>query len=96
VAAKHVAPAPAIAASTIPTPAALPPANAERYRPVSAANVLYELKDEGQVYTADNTPGRRMRYRYLDTYTWKNPKNNASLKWSIPRDEVRVVPVNLN
>lgn len=72
-----------------------PVAPASTYRPVRASNVLYDLKDEGVVYLDDRTPARQMRYRYLDTYTWKNPKNNASVKWSMPRDEVRVMPASL-
>ena len=73
-----------------------PMADADRYQPVAAANVLYDLKDEGRVYVDGTTPARRLRYRYLDTYTWKNPRNNASLKWSVPRDEIRVLPASLN
>ena len=68
----------------------------DSYQPVTATNVLYDLKDEGQVYVDGTTPARRLRYRYLDTYTWKNPRNNASLKWSMPRDEIRVLPASLN
>lgn len=68
----------------------------DRYQPVAAANVLYDLKDEGTVYVDGDTPARRLRYRYLDTYTWKNSRNNASLKWSVPRDEIRVIPASLN
>ena len=67
-----------------------------RYQPVEATNVLYDLKDEGRVYVDGDTPARRLRYRYLDTYTWKNPRTNASLKWSVPRDEIRVLPASLN
>jgi hypothetical protein len=66
------------------------------YQPVAASNVLYDLKDEGLVKTEDNADARRVRYRYLDTYTWKNPKSNASLKWSVPRDEIRLVSATLN
>jgi hypothetical protein len=76
-----------------------PPLNAarsDRYQPVTASNVLYDLKDEGAVYVDGDTPARRVRYRYLDTYTWKNPRNNASLKWSVPRDEIRVLPASMN
>lgn len=72
------------------------PASTGRYRPVRAANVLYDLQDEGPVELEDQTPARRLRYRYVDTYTWQNPATNASLKWSVPREEVRVVPVRLN
>jgi hypothetical protein len=64
------------------------------YRPVKAANLLYDLQDEGLVLLEDNTPGRRVRARYVDTYTWKNPATNASVKWSVPREEVRVLPAN--
>lgn len=94
-------PATAVGASVAAAPssnqvAAVEPAAAtNKFRPVRASNVLYDLKDEGVVYLDDNTPARQMRYRYLDTYTWRNPKSNASLKWSMPRDEVRVVPASL-
>ncbi|HLP24930.1 MAG TPA: hypothetical protein VK477_04585 [Acidobacteriota bacterium] len=75
-----------------PTPAPRALAARDTYRPVKAANVLYDLQDEGPVLLEDNTPARRVRARYVDTYTWKNPTTNASLKWSVPRDEVRVMP----
>lgn len=81
-----------------PLPDAPPRALAARdtYRPVKAANVLYDLQDEGPVMLDDNTPARRIRARYVDTYTWKNPATNASLKWSVPRDEVRVMPASFH
>ena len=81
---------------TPPVQPAANPAETPAYQPVAAANVLYDLKDEGLVYVDGTTPARRLRYRYLDTYTWKNPRNNASLKWSVPRDEIRVLPASLN
>src|SRR5258708_24505744 len=72
------------------------PASRDRYPPVTATNVLYDLKDEGLVQVDGDTAARRLRYRYLDTYTLKNPKRNASLKWSVPRDEIRVLPTSFN
>lgn len=72
------------------------PVVADSYRPVKAANLLYDLQDEGLVLLEDNTPARRVRARYVDTFTWKNPATNASLKWSVPRDEVRMVPARFN
>ena len=74
----------------------LVPARADRYHPSSASNVLYDLTDEGAVDVGDELPARRLRYRYLDTYTWKDPRGHASLKWSVPRDEVRIIPARLN
>lgn len=68
----------------------------DRYQPVAAANVLYDLKDEGPATIDGDTSARRVRYRYLDTYTWKNSRGNASLKLSVPRDEIRVIPASFN
>lgn len=62
-------------------------------KPVAAENVLVSASDEGLVTLDDGTQARRERLRYVDTITWKNPRTNASLTWSVPREEVRVVPV---
>lgn len=69
-------------------------AEAPAYQPVAAANVLYDLKDEGSVQ--GNAASRQVRARFVDTYTWKNPRTNASIKWTVPRDEIRVVPASFN
>jgi len=81
------------AANLIVTTAEAP---ADRYRPVGAASVLYDLREDGASSPQNSAPVRRLRYRYVDTYTWKNPATHASLKWSVPRDEVRVLPVSLH
>jgi hypothetical protein len=67
---------------------------ADVYKPVRADNVLYGTREEGAVTLADGTPARRVRSQYVDTITWKNPRTNASLSWSVPRDEVRIIPVS--
>jgi hypothetical protein len=69
---------------------------ANRYEPVRASSVLYAMKDDGLALLPDNTQGRQVRYRYVDTYTWKNPATKASLRWSVPRDEVRLVQASLD
>lgn len=81
-----------IAAAT-PTAQSQASAQSKEYRPVAAQNILLESRDEGVVTLEDGTPARRVRDRYLDTVTWKNPRTNASLRWSVPREDVRVVPV---
>jgi hypothetical protein len=63
-------------------------------KPVAAENVLVSASDEGLVMLSDGTPARRERLHYVDTITWKNPRTNASLQWSVPREEIRVVPVS--
>ena len=80
-------PAPAV---TSPAPA---PAIAA-FKPVSAENLLYAQRDEGLVTLADGTTARRYRSSYVDTITWKNPRTQASLRWSVPRTEERVIPVS--
>ena len=79
-------------ATSAATPAVTSPADI--YKPVRADNVLYSTREEGGVTLADGTPARRVRSQYVDTITWKNPRTNASLSWSVPRDEVRIVPVS--
>ena len=68
----------------------------DQFSPVAATNVLYDLKDEGLVNVADGPPARQVRARYLDTYTFTNPRRNSSLKLSVPRDEIRVIPASLH
>jgi hypothetical protein len=72
------------------------PVSTNRYEPVHATSVLYDLKEDGTALLADRSEGRQVRYRYVDTYTWKNPATNASLRWSVPRDEVRVIRASLD
>ncbi|MDO8540226.1 MAG: hypothetical protein Q7S40_07245 [Opitutaceae bacterium] len=62
-------------------------------RPVAVENVLYAAQDEGLVTLADGTPARRQRLSYVDTITWRDSRTNASLRWTVPREEVRVVPI---
>jgi hypothetical protein len=66
---------------------------AASFKPVAAENLLLASHDEGYVTLTDGSPAHRTRQMYLDRITWKNPRTNASLTWSVPREEVRVVPV---
>lgn len=67
---------------------------ATRLKPIAAENLLYAATDEGLVVLDDGTRARRERRNYVDTITWKDPRTNASLKWTVPREEIRFVPVN--
>lgn len=69
------------------------PLAADLLKPVAAENVLVAAQDEGVVTLQDGTTARRSRLQYVDTITWKNPRTNASLTWTVPREEVRVVPI---
>ncbi|MBP6507750.1 MAG: hypothetical protein KA257_09315 [Opitutaceae bacterium] len=70
-----------------------PLAKAEIYKPVATENVLYDSRDDGIITLADGTRAHRTCNAYVDTIVWRNPETKASLRWSVPRNEVRVVPV---
>lgn len=61
--------------------------------PVKIENVLFSARDEGLVRLEDGSPARRQRLRFVDTIVWKNTESTASLVWTLPREEVRVVRV---
>ena len=69
------------------------PAFTASFKPVAAENLLLDASDEGYTTLDDGTPARRVRRSYIDTITWKDSRTNASLTWSVPREEVRVIPV---
>jgi hypothetical protein len=73
--------------------AAEKPAGKDVLKPVTAENVLYAATDEGMVTLANGVPAHRERLKFVDKITWENPRTRASLTWTIPREEVRVVPV---
>ena len=99
-------PAPAVPAESSPAPEVVataptvepsrPEAEANRYEPVRASSVLYAMQEGAPTTLPDRSEGRAVRYRYVDTYTWKNPATNASVRWSVPRDEVRLVRTNFD
>jgi hypothetical protein len=83
-------PVPAVAPPPI---AATQPSAPANFKPIAAENVLLDARDEGLVTLDDGTTARRERLNYVDTITWKNPRTNASVRWSVPREEIHVVPV---
>jgi len=64
-----------------------------RMVPAKATNLLYAASDDGIVRFADQTAARKVRLRYVDTITWRDPAGRASLQCTVPRDEVYFVPV---
>lgn len=74
--------------------AAADPAKSPTFKPVAAQNVLVSESDDGLITLADGTHVRRTRQAYLDRITWENPATHASLTWTLPREEVKVVPVS--
>jgi hypothetical protein len=63
------------------------------FKPVAARQVLLSARDEGYVQLG-GVPAHRLHATYVDTITWENPAEHASLTWSVPRDQVRVIPAS--
>lgn len=79
----------------IPPPDRTPVAmNPVALKPVLAEHVLYAATDEGVVLLEDGTRARRERLKFVDTLIWQDPSARASLTWTVPREEVRVVPAS--
>lgn len=64
------------------------------FKPVATQNLLYAANDDGIVTLNDGRQARRVSRSYVDTVVWHDPQSNASLSWSVPRDEVRLIPVS--
>lgn len=64
------------------------------FKPVAAQSVVLDERDEGLVKLADGSHARRIRQSSIDRITWENPSTHASLTWTVPREEVNVVPVS--
>jgi hypothetical protein len=75
-------------------PDATAPAAAGELRPIKSETVVIAAKDEGVVTLPDGSPVRRYRIKAVDTFTWAKPDGNAVVQWSVPREDVRLVPVN--
>ena len=69
-------------------------AESDIFKPIATQNVLYATRDDGIITLADGRKARRVNRSYVDTVLWRNPQTNASLAWSVPRNEVQVTPVS--
>jgi hypothetical protein len=74
-------------------PVAPTPVAEAAFKPVGIRDVLVNSRDEGYVVLADGRTARRMIEAHVDTITWRNPRSAASIQWSVPREELRIVPV---
>jgi hypothetical protein len=82
-----------IAAVSMHSPRKQAQAPAE-FEPVSAEEVVTAVRDDGDVVLGDGTPARQLDTSVVQTVVWKDPASNATLSWSAPREEIRIVPVS--
>ena len=70
-----------------------PAAPAASFEPVDVRDVLVSSRDEGYITLADGRPAHRLIEAHLDTIVWRNPKSAESIKWSVPREELKIIPI---
>ncbi len=94
VSAKSPAPAPA-GAQTSPA-AALSQPQASGLQPAALTQVVYRQRDEGLVFSPNQSERvlRRVRYQTRQTMQWRNPETGASLRVSYPAEQVVLTPVS--
>ena len=60
-------------------------------RPVAAEEMLQSADDEGLMTLEDGSLARRVRLRFVETRSWSGA--GKTLTWTMPREELRIVPV---
>lgn len=69
-------------------PKPVSPAGNDTLRPVQFNTTLVAKRDEGTVLLSGNTPARKFRYSFVDTFEWKDETSGSLLSHAAPRDEV--------
>lgn len=67
----------------------------DTFLPFEVENRLVDTSDEGIVGTLGDVPFRKVRYQLIDSYTWKNDADGASITMAVPREEILIVPVSI-
>lgn len=66
------------------------------FQPSSLTQVVYRQRDEGLVFSPNQSERllRRVRYETRETMQWRNPQTGASLRVSYPAEQVVLTPVS--
>jgi hypothetical protein len=72
-----------------------PNQNQPVYKPVATRSLLVASDVGRLVALPEGGEVRAFRDIYVDTIIWRDTAGNASLRWSLPREEIRVVPVEV-
>src|SRR5450432_736935 len=77
------------------TPAPFEP-GASGFLPSALTQVVYRQRDEGLVFSPNQSERllRRVRYQTRETMQWRNPQTGASLRVSYPAEQVVLTPVS--
>jgi hypothetical protein len=66
------------------------------FKPSALTQVVYRQRDEGLVFSPNQSERllRRVRYDTRETMQWRNPRTGASLRVSYPAEQVVLTPVS--
>jgi len=66
------------------------------FRPAGLTQVVYSGRDEGLVFSPNESqaPRRRLRYETRETVRWLNAQTGASVRVSYPAEQVVLTPVS--
>ena len=66
------------------------------FQPSALTQVVYRRRDEGLVFSPNQSERllRRVRYDTRETMQWRNPRTGASLRVSYPAEQVVLTPVS--
>ena len=62
--------------------------------PIARNLRLTDVRDEGIVMSIGNTPMKRLRYEFIDTYTWATAQGSGQMRMEVPREDFVLVPVS--
>lgn len=65
-------------------------------QPATLSRVVYRQRDEGLVFSPNQSERllRRVRYETRETMQWRNPQTGASLRVSYPAEQIVLTPVS--
>lgn len=83
-------------AANPPRPANVPATAAPGFQPAGLTQVVFSSRDEGLVFSPNEsqTPRRRLRYETRETMRWRNAQTGASVRVSYPAEQVVLTPVS--
>jgi hypothetical protein len=69
---------------------------ASGFKPAGLTQVVYRGRDEGLVFSPNESasPRRRLRYETRQTVQWRNAQTGASVRVSYPAEQVFLTPVS--
>lgn len=73
-----------------------PLTNAPGFQPAGLTQVVFSSRDEGLIFSPNESqaPRRRLRYETRETMRWRNAQTGASVRVSYPAEQVVLTPVS--